>query len=238
MIVCDRFAFLHLHKSGGTFVNQLLLNCVPSARQIGYHLPYREMPAEFRGLPVLGTVRNPWAYYVSWYHFQRGQSRPNALFLLCSENRELDFKGTVTNLATLHADSARIARLADYLPDNYRKAGLNLTKSCIVPLGGSGLGFYSFLYHRHYDGAAAPRLMKVERLREELRSALVDLLGSVDERSDLFLASVPDLNRSTHGAHADYYDADLRDLVAEMDGDVIHRHGYSFEDATNAQQPR
>lgn len=229
MIVCDQFAFLHLHKSGGTFVNQLLLNCVPSARSIGYHLPYREIPDECRELPVLGTVRNPWAYYVSWYHFQRDQPRPNALFILCSDNRTLDFSKTIANLATLHADPIRIARLADHLPDAYGKAGLNLTKSCLAPLRGSGLGFYSFLYHRHYDGAQAPRIMKTERLRDELRSALTHLTGGVDHRTESFLTSVPDLNRSTHNAYADYYDDGLRDLIGDLDGDLIRSHGYSFE---------
>ena len=228
MIVCDQFAFLHLHKSGGTFVNQLLLNCVPSARQIGYHLPYREMPDEYRGLPVLGTVRNPWAYYVSWYHFQRDQPRPNALFTLCSDDRALGFRETIANLVMLHADPDRIARLAGHLPDSYGKAGLNLTKDCLAPLGGSGQGFYSFLYRRHYADAAAPRILKAERLRDGLRGALADLTGGVDDRCETFLTSVPDLNRSAHGAYADYYDGALRDLVGQLDGDVIRRHGYSF----------
>jgi hypothetical protein len=80
MIVTDRLVFLHLHKSGGTFVNALLLRCVPSARQIGYHLPYRELPEIYRNFPVVGTVRSPWAYYVSWFHFQRSRPNPNILF--------------------------------------------------------------------------------------------------------------------------------------------------------------
>jgi len=37
MIATDRFVFLHLHKSGGTFVNECLLRHVPGARQLGYH---------------------------------------------------------------------------------------------------------------------------------------------------------------------------------------------------------
>src|SRR5690348_2702699 len=104
MIVCDRFVFIHLHKSGGTFVNQLLLQCVPSARQIGYHLPYRELPEEHRYLPVLGTVRNPWDYYVSWYFFQNAQPRPNSLFRICSDDRRLGFSQTIRNLASLSSN--------------------------------------------------------------------------------------------------------------------------------------
>jgi len=44
MIVTDRFVFLHLHKSGGTFVNECLLRFLPDARQVGYHLPRSMTP--------------------------------------------------------------------------------------------------------------------------------------------------------------------------------------------------
>src|SRR3954470_21339022 len=108
MIVTDRLVFLHLHKSGGTFVNVLLMRCVPSARQIGYHLPYRELPQPYRGLPVVGTVRSPWDYYVSWYHFQRNQHNPNVLFRICSNAGQLGFKETIANLVGLSADEPRL----------------------------------------------------------------------------------------------------------------------------------
>ena len=111
MIVTDRLLFLHLHKSGGTFVNALLKRCVPSAEQVGYHLPYREVPAAFRDRPVVGTVRNPWAYYVSWYHFQLGVPKRNLLFQLCSNEGQLGFKETVANLVNLSGDEPRLALL-------------------------------------------------------------------------------------------------------------------------------
>ena len=77
MIATDNLVFVHLHKSGGTFVNELLLRFGQAPRRIGYHLPYREAPDAIRHLPVVGTVRDPWGYYVSWYHFQRAMGRPN-----------------------------------------------------------------------------------------------------------------------------------------------------------------
>ena len=48
MIVAPRFVFLHLHKSGGTFVNDCLLRFVPGARSAGYHLPHTMIPPESR----------------------------------------------------------------------------------------------------------------------------------------------------------------------------------------------
>ena len=228
MIVCDRFVFVHLHKSGGTFVNQLLLQCLPSARQIGYHLPYRELPAEYRSLPVLGTVRNPWAYYLSWYSFQEAQARPNPLFALCSEDRTLGFAETVRNLLQLSSDPARLERLREALPDGYKAAGLNLTKRCLDDLVGREIGFYSFLYQRMYRGAEALTIVPAEDLRGALRGALAALGALPNPRVDLFLDHAPPLNVSRHGPYRDYYDEALRDLVARLDGPLIAEHSYSF----------
>lgn len=58
MIISDSLVCLHLHKFGGTFLNALLMTCLRSARRVGYHLLYSEVPTAFRRLPVLGTVRN------------------------------------------------------------------------------------------------------------------------------------------------------------------------------------
>src|SRR4051812_41746597 len=111
MIATERFVFVHLHKSGGSFVNEFLLRFFPQARQVGYHLPVSMLPPELRALPVLGFVRNPWSYYVSWYAFQLQRPQPNALFRVASDDGALDFKGTVRNLVSLGEDAARLDRL-------------------------------------------------------------------------------------------------------------------------------
>lgn len=228
MIVTDRLLFLHLHKSGGTFVNKLLIHCVPSWQRLGYHLPYREVPENYRDRPVLGTVRSPWAYYVSWYHFQASRPKQNPLFQICSDQGELGFKGTVTNLINLSKDERRLALLEASLPENYRNVGVNLTKACVGELRDRGLGFYSFLHDRLYEGAPNPTIVRTERLRDELRAALFKLGHLPDAGIDQFLREIPDLNISRHEAPASYYDGELASLVADRDRTVIERYGYSL----------
>jgi hypothetical protein len=227
MIVTDRLVFLHLHKSGGTFVNALLLRCIPSARPIGYHYPYRELPAEYRALPVVGTVRNPWAYYVSWYHFQAGLPEPNILFRLCSDERRLGFEGTIGNLVRLSEDEPRLELLEKGLPETYAKRGLNLTKSSVAELRERGVGFYSFLYERLYAGADQPRILRMERLREELREMLSSL-GQINECAEQFIEQAPRLNATPHGEPVSYFGESLASLVAERDGELINRYGYTL----------
>ena len=175
MIVTDRLVFLHLHKSGGTFVNALLMRCAPSAMRVGYHLPYRELPEIYRNLPVIGTVRSPWAYYVSWYHFQRSQQNPNILFKICSTAESSGSRRRSRTSSRLSGDEARLGQLEEGVPDHFVNHGLNLTKRCVGELRERGLGFYSFLYARLYDGAREPMVVRVEELRNELRSALSSL---------------------------------------------------------------
>ena len=228
MIATDRLLFLHLHKSGGTFVNALLMQCVPSARQIGYHLPYREVPAALRGLPILGTVRSPWAYYVSWYHFQLTRPKRNILFQVCSDEGQLGFEETISNLLNLSRDDRRLARLEAGLPTGYGKAGLNLTKASVGELREWGQGFYSFLYQRLYAGADRPMILHAERLRDELRVALAALGHLPNDCAERFLEESPPLNVSRHDDPASYFDRRLAELVAQRDRTVIDRFGYSL----------
>ena len=228
MIVTDHLVFLHLHKSGGTFVNALLLRCVPSARPIGYHYPYRELPRDYRGLPIVGTVRSPWAYYVSWYHFQVRQPQPNILFELCSNDGRLGFGETVANLVNLSGDEERLDLLERGLPEGYAKRGLNLTKASVSELRERGVGFYSFLYERLYAGAVDPIVLRAEQLRDELRSTLSALRLLPNECAERYLEEAPPLNVTPHAPPSDYFDAGLASLVAERDRTVIDRYRYSL----------
>lgn len=221
--------YLHLHKSGGTFVNALLLRCVASARRIGYHFPYRELPAEYRDRPVVGTVRNPWAYYVSWYHFQLTRPKPTLLFQICSAGGALGFERTVANLTDLANDNARLALLERGLPETYAVSGLNLTKDSVSELRERRVGFYSFLYERMYAGAGAAHIVRAEQLRDELRRVLSEVGHLPNACAERFLDGSPPLNVTSHEAPSTYYSAELAALVADRDSKIIARHGYALD---------
>lgn len=229
MIVTDRFVFLHLHKSGGSFANEAILRHVPGARQVGYHLPAKLIPDDARRWPVLGLVRNPWSYYVSWFAFQQRRPQPNALFRVLSEEGRLDFNGTINRMLDLGLDDALLARVVALLPREYGNSGLNLPGHALAPIRGTSLGFYSFLYDYLYAGVAAgPHVGRME----ELPQALLGLFGAagcaVSEALRARLEEAPPLNRSVHGPYGAYYDQALRERVESQDAAVIRRHGYAF----------
>lgn len=231
MIVTDRFVFLHLHKSGGSFVNECLLRFMPTARSIGYHLPRLLIPAESVHLPVFGFVRNPWSYYVSWYTFQAQRPRPNALFRILSANGRLAFDATIRNMLGLGAGNPYLDPVIAALPRAYGNSGLNLPQFALAPIRHSGMGFYSFLYQYFYG--EFDRQLTVERA-EDLRAKLLAYLQHVGHRvtnaTHDFVTDAAARNTSPHGPYADYYSATLRDLVGETDKLIIARHGYRFGD--------
>ncbi|MDE2219132.1 MAG: hypothetical protein KGJ52_02030 [Gammaproteobacteria bacterium] len=229
MIMTSRLVFLHLHKSGGTFVNECLLRFLPEARQVGYHLPRNMIPQEARHLPILGFVRNPWSYYVSWYSFQQQQTNPNFLYRILSDDGRLDFGDTLRNMLDLGAGSIRLDLVLRALPSAYSNQGLNLPKAALAPIRGSRLGFYSYLYRYMYGGVGAQ--VRIGR-SEELRDALPDMLTAagqaVGEEMMNFIAVAAPRNTSRHDGYTNYYSDALRELVALRDAEVIERHGYEF----------
>ncbi len=232
MIVTDEFVFLHLHKSGGSFVNDFLRRFYPAAREIGYHLPWSLVPASHGKLPVLGLVRNPWSYYVSWYTFQAGRPRQNALFRILSDDGRLGFEPTIRNMLDLGTTGERLDALVAALPPGYGDRGLNLPGPALAPIAASGRGFYSFLYHHMYNGTARVFIVRMEHMRDELIKMLIAAGQSITVPMRDWLASAPAKNVSAHGKYVEYYGQELRDLVAERDAELIAAHGYKFGEAT------
>ena len=230
MIATEHFVFLHLHKSGGTFVNEGLLRFVEGARQIGYHLPRKLIPPPLGQLPVLGLVRNPWSYYVSWFSFQLRRPQPNVLFRILSDGGKLDFEATLRNMLDLCEGGERLDALVAALPPAYTNRGINLPGFALAPIRNSGLGFYSYLYRYMYDGPGVLHMGRMERLREEFPTLLVAAGQPVSGPLRAYLTEAPASNTSEHAAYTKYYSDSLRDRVAARDAELIARFAYRFGD--------
>jgi len=228
MIVTDRFVFLHMHKSGGTFVNECLLRFVPNARQIGYHLPRALVPPQYADLPALGLVRSPWSYYVSWYSFQAQKRQSNELFRILSEDRTLDFAGTLRNMLDLGFGGGKLDAVLRALPPGYTGRGLNVPAPAMDRIRASQLGFYSFLYRYMFDSPGQLHIGRLEHLRDDLRR-MFDAVGQpINSAMQAYISHERPRNVSVHLDYARYYDDELRALVAARDALVIERYGYRF----------
>lgn len=68
MYVTDRLVFVELHKTGGSHIGKWLAKLAPG-EQIGKH---NRVPAHLRQRYIVGSVRNPWDWYVSLWGYGCG----------------------------------------------------------------------------------------------------------------------------------------------------------------------
>lgn len=70
MFISQKLIFVELHKTGGTHIGRWLQNLV-GGEQSGKH---NRVPAELQDRFVIGSIRNPWDWYVSlWAYGCSGQ---------------------------------------------------------------------------------------------------------------------------------------------------------------------
>ncbi|HKT32331.1 MAG TPA: hypothetical protein VJS89_07560 [Gammaproteobacteria bacterium] len=234
MIATQRFLFVHLHKTGGQFVNRVLLRYLPDAHAIGYHLPRSAAPPELRALPVIGFVRNPWDWYVSWYAFNLAQPQRNPIFRAVSTDGRLDFKHTLINMLHLGCERSRVlrTRIGAALPETREgNLGSGITRADLLGYEDESRGYFTWLWRymfflgRRADSLHAGRM-------ENLRMDLLDALRAVGQpvTSELHDAVLnnPPVNTSARRDYRTCYDAELRALVAARDAELVGTYGYSF----------
>lgn len=236
MIATKHFVFIHMHKTGGQTLNSIIEKCIPDHRVIGYHYPRKEIPPELADRPVVGIIRNPWDWYVSWYAFNRRPKIHNQLFNVLSNGGSAKFKKTITNLIRLGSDDAQSMAFRDdlirMLPDSLQgNRGLGLAKESIREFSNVETGYFSWLANRMLGSGdqELAHIGKFENLEEDFLNIM--RLLSVEETDAL----ETELNRSErrnvsrHSHYSHYYDDELRDLVADKESILIDRFGYEFE---------
>jgi len=228
MIATEHFVYIHLHKTGGTFVQECLLKAIPGARYIGYHLPARRVPLAHKGKPIVGLVRNPWSYYVSWYTFQAAKRNSNFLFHILSDGGSNGFEKTIERLLRLGDGGHDFSLVRQKLPTDYGSRGLNLPASAFDAILRRKSGFYSFLYDHMYTGAEALHVGKLEEIKTALPRVIEDAGNPPSPILAQLIASGQPRNTSDHAPYQSYYGEYLRDLIGELDGDLIKQHGYGF----------
>lgn len=225
-----------MHKTGGQSLNHILQSTMPSFQQIGYHYPRHLLPDQFEKLPVIGMVRNPWDWYISWYAFNTRPNVGNPLFFIVSDGCQSDFKQTVMNLINLGSDDERSKNyrkaLITILPENLEgNQSVGLSKDCIRSLGESNEGYYSWQFKRMHGDLddASTFIGRFENLECEFISLMEKCSVNQIDQIRQQLTHNKRLNTSSHSHYSQYYDDELRQLVTHKDRLFIDRYGYSFE---------
>ena len=238
MLIYDRFVFLHMPKTAGSFLSQALREELgPPVRELETHTGWDQIPPEAAGRPVLMYVRNPWDWYVSWYHFwtQSWSPKQSPAFIreaplirvLFGDGIEVtddglrgvnDFatviRGACDNLA-LHPAMAGVIRESG--PEaRWIDAGDDFYTARVKHLVGAGL-HSELLTIGRYESL----LDDLERFFEQNEIPLED--GVLDR-----IRARGAVNATDRRHYREYYDDDLRDLVGRSCRMLVERFGYRF----------
>ena len=257
MIVTDQFVFVHLHKSGGSFVNKVIMELFPNNQTISYHYPMRLIPDEYRHLPVLGTVRNPWSFYVSYYLMQttwfpmtekerqeliaQGFEPPmiDIMFEILSNEKRYGFEDTITNMLNLGIqNNSQLNKLLDAMPTKRNTSRKNSPP--VTPERFLGKNIIQKDLEKIRGTAEGEYTFlfkhmyhncnKVHFLKmENLREDLVNFYEQQHIKFDkeYILKTSPE-NEGTDGSYRKYYTPKLKKLVQERDAFIIKRFKYEF----------
>jgi len=236
MIATERFVFVHMHKTGGQTINEIIGNYFIHHQVIGYHYPYSLLPEQFAKLPLVGFVRNPWDWYVSWYAFNRRPNIQNALFSIYSNGGKADFKTTVTNLINLGEDTLCSQQYRDalvsVLPENLQgNRAVGLSKDCIRDFNDKDTGYYSWLFDRMIGGAGKERVYigSFENLQTDFLDILEKLEVPEISKVAHALSRSEYVNSSRHSHYSHYYDRELEELILHKEQSLIGQFDYEFE---------
>lgn len=240
MIVTDYFVYLHVSRSGGTFLNDLIMDNVPGARMIQYHGHLRDLPEQYADLPVIGFVRNPFDWYISMYYDYRRKEQ--YVFQVLSRLGTLNFGETVAGFLNLGNGSKeskialrRLARSAPRAidPDRPRDRDVPGLKSEHFANYPEGLGYYSWLFGLMFESDRDHdiRIGRFENLREETIRLFEETGTPVTESIKKYVEDGPPQNASSRpssiiGAYA----PELECLVYEREKHLIERFGYRLEE--------
>jgi hypothetical protein len=222
------FVFIHLRKTGGKFIKSVCRDHLPAdwiiPNTLDDHAGIRQIPAECNGLPTFAAIRNPWDWYVSWYHFTRQRERWDADYEENSDWRwafdsgRASFKQAISALCGVPIPPAERSEPAT-------------EPGWVARARGHDWDLYS--HWCHIVLREGPDTGQIEMGRyEQLSTDFLDFLGRheipVGEAFEHALESAPRINTSEHGPYRRYYDDELRELVRYKCRGIVERYGYEF----------
>jgi hypothetical protein len=212
MILARDFVWLHVPKTGGTWLRELVREHAPPewhVQIVAEHLTAADIPPKCRDLPRIVAVRDPWDRCVSQFSFWRMHwTRRTGGYVLTREQWTEREQAWADRLGRTQTDDERAwyrATLPEFLPMANQTAE----------------------HARMLDGARVVHVIRFERLRESALEAL-EACTTVPDQLTNAIRSAPAQMTSEHGDSRTYYDAASRELVAQIEAPIVERYGYVY----------
>jgi hypothetical protein len=200
-----KFIFIHIQKCGGSFVREFLLKEYDVSKSGINHdgIKNIKQKSDF----IFSTIRNPWDWYVSWYHgsvvrsLKEGKATGPFAHLY-----NKNFKEYLRNLffnakGKAHDVDFEICRSGNYGPYSFR-----------------------------FINCCSENFKRIEFIKcENLERNLIQLFKEKDiDINEKELLSLEKINNTKRKDYREYYDDESIEWVRQKDRMIVDNFGYTF----------
>ena len=214
MITCQNATFIHVPKCGGTYLRTIL---------DGKYSLHEEcaLPSIYNAGPMIGFVRNPYTWYVSWYNFKNTGSdiyKSNDIYKMCNRG-PMDFETYLDNLVNPTIEFKKryysVLQTFDVIASLYQVAATWIK---------SDKPFYEHLYDSYLVGH---EIHKNETMTQDLPSIL-SKIGMYTPDVENKIKTTDFINTSKKVDYRDYYTEDMCKSVLDSHQRILTVHDYKF----------
>ena len=242
MYICKQFVYLGLHKTGSTYI-QKYLQTVPQlqGKVRSGHPGVQSFPFWAQPKRVVGSIRNPWDWYVSLWAFgclQKGglyrkltgkasghplsqQWKDHFQELYSDKSNEEHFRQWLQTILADHKEEIlgingkyglMTARYLNMYNDRWKKKGKHLADLTEV-----------VAFDKEHNRLTA--IIRQERLDEDLTNFLSSVLTDFTTED---ISARSKRNLSIRQEYQQYYDESMIQLVEENEAFIIKKYGYEY----------
>lgn len=245
MIIDDKFVFIHNPHTGGAFIRSALKKAFPKATFMeltAWHTPIQNLDPKYNNRFKFGIIRNPWEWYVSFFHHQR----PNGPLVRLFTNYQTDnFSLFLKNILSTDFIKNRLEMKFHPVGNPYVPA----TVPKLQYMYNLDIGFFSYRYiymfFNNYENIffntdknlifkEHDSLISVNKVIKN-EGMVTNLINMFDERNIQIEPKVkkewtitPRENTVPRRHYKSYYTKELIELVQYKDRLIIDKYGYKF----------
>jgi len=215
VLIAKDFIFIHVPRTGGTWLRELLKKDAPRSWLLRERCPlHRPVCAELDELDRVGEarvywfVRNPWEWYVSQWKYWSGHYHART-------------GGYVGPRRDWTYNERYWARLVERLPSFQAALPLMLEER--------SLSFALESQCTAVPGMRVGQPLRFEQLRAGARQILESSGAGLSEGLAAAIAEEPAVNISKHGHYSEYYTGTGVEAVYRRDAGIITEFGYEFK---------
>lgn len=231
MIITPYFCFLHLPKTGGTYIIESIKRSLelPIIFELR-HGAHKNIPQQFNSLPTCAVVRNPWTWYTSAFSFSKlGRHGPTTeLMLAASNDFKNSFQQTLLNILEPNDDliehmyQSVLAQRKNLDPESQLNA---LEPDFLFKMRSENIGLLTYLSEQ-----IIPNDVTFLWEQETLRRSYFKFLATLPiERQQLQKAlRLQDQNISPKQPLTSLFNPQLVELIKNKDAKYIEKFNYQY----------